>query len=707
MATLKTDMCSACSFVIPTMQPAMTAADLFAQWMSSASHNAQASAPFLSTFSQNPQQHYPAGHTLPQSMQPQCTTAAFTQPFAPIPQQQQQPQLLGHTVPQPTQAPFATSAFTQSPSLHTFNTPHHSTAMPGFQPPPHHNAAIPNPQLSPPQYGSLLNYQPTPHSTTTTLVQPLPATPFSQQFPTTTASTPPMSHNKHNRTRSRTTRKKHRSSTTRRHRRKSTKRHHSHYRSRHRSTTLRSRHHKSKHRSQRRRRHRSHRRQHSSHTDRSKSNHQSHTGHKPAASSQQHTTPQHHMSPLPPPPTTQLPPLPPPPLPSDYTGKHLFSTSPTSHQQQPPPPPPLPPPTVPPPLSLADKIRSIAKSKNTYNTTTSKTVTAGQVHLTPRQQYTPPTPLDTTNTTNEPQPTQAIDHLEEAIERQIQQDPSVLIPWEPPTRDSYQIFNYQELEQRLHSATLRARELTAPSVYFRFLSDRDKSVRDMKEWLETRFPAGIDLPEEHITTTLAKYIVTTGMPINNTLTHITFHQHQQFRIWQLHLKNMPRNTAISLSQAGNAYYHWAHATSESGFLGILLHGLILPTCSESMDGRKVHGFFCSATMEQDNLIHKVVHRYLSGKSHVPFILTGQLWGTHKPVPTGGTWAEQEEVDTHGIVHRPRDRRWCIHSTLAHISSIWILEPDPNFSTPAQHTLAHEDGFGEPQLLPTDVQMRGC
>ena len=170
---------------------------------------------------------------------------------------------------------------------------------------------------------------------------------------------------------------------------------------------------------------------------------------------------------------------------------------------------------------------------------------------------------------------------------------------------------------------------------------------------------------------------------------------------------MPRNTAISLSQAGNAYYHWAHATSESGFLGILLHGLILPTCSESMDGRKVHGFFCSATMEQDNLIHKVVHRYLSGKSHVPFILTGQLWGTHKPVPTGGTWAEQEEVDTHGIVHRPRDRRWCIHSTLAHISSIWILEPDPNFSTPAQHTLEHEDGFGEPQLLPTDVQMRGC
>ena len=405
-----------------------------------ASHNTQASAPFLSTFSQTPPQHYPAGHTLPQSMQPQCTTAAFTQPFASTPQQQQ-PQLLGHIVPQPTQAPSANSAFAQPPSCHTFNTPHHSTAMPGLQPPPHYNAAIPNPQLSPSQYGSFLTYQPTPHSTSTTLVQPLPATPVSQQSPITTASTPPRSHNKHSRTRSLTTCKKHRSTTRRHSRRKSTKRHHSRHRSRHRSTTIRSRHHKSQHQSQRRRQHRSHHRQHPSNTDRSKSNHRSHTGHKPAASSQQHASPHHHTSPLPPPPTTQLPSLPPPPLPSEHTGKHLFSTSPTSHQQ-PPPPPPLLPPKVPPPISLADQIRSIAKSKNIYNTTTSKTVTSGQFHLTPRQQYTPPTPLDTTNTTNEPQPTQAIDHLQEAIERQIQQDPSVLIPWEPPTRDSYQIFKY-------------------------------------------------------------------------------------------------------------------------------------------------------------------------------------------------------------------------------------------------------------------------
>ena len=179
---------------------------------------------FLPTFSQTPQQHYPAGHTLPQSMQPQCATAAFRQPFAPTPQQQPQ-QLMGHTVPQPTQAPFANSAFTQPPSFHAFNAQHHSTAMPCLQPPPHYNAAIPNLQLSPSQYASFVTDQSTPQSTSTTLVKPLPATPVSLQFPTTTASTPPRSHNKHSRTRSRTTRKKHRSTTRRRKRHRSTNRH--------------------------------------------------------------------------------------------------------------------------------------------------------------------------------------------------------------------------------------------------------------------------------------------------------------------------------------------------------------------------------------------------------------------------------------------------------------------------------------------------
>ena len=249
---------------------------------------------FLPTFSQTPQQHYPAGHTLPHSMQPQCATAVFRQPLL---------QLHNNNHNNLWDTPSHSQHKHHLPTLRLHNlhpfrlsTQHHSTAMPCLQPPPHYNAAIPNLQLSAPQYGSFVTYQSTPQSTSTTLVQPLPATPFSQQFPTTTASTPPLSHNKHSRTRSRTTRKKHRSTTGRHSRRKSTKRHHSRHRSRHRSTTLRSRHHKSQHQSQRRRQHRSHRRQHPSNTDRSKSNHRSHTGHKPAAFSQQHASPHHHTT---------------------------------------------------------------------------------------------------------------------------------------------------------------------------------------------------------------------------------------------------------------------------------------------------------------------------------------------------------------------------------------------------------------------------
>ena len=428
------------------------------------------------------------------------------------------------------------------PSFHTVNTPHYNTAMPGLQPLPHYNTATPGFQASPPQCGSSFAYQPTSHPTSTTPAQPLPTMPASQQYPPTNVPAPPQSHAKHSRTRSRTTRK-HSSTSKHRRQHRFTKRHHTRYTPQHRSTTPPHRRHTSQHRSRRR--------QHHSPTVRSRSNHWPRTRHR-TTSLRQHTPPRHHTS-LPRP---QPRPLPPPPLPPQHYKQPPSSTSIK----------PSPPPTPP---SLADQIRSVAMSRAICHTTTPKTITAGLVHLKPRQQHTPPAPPDTT-TTKQPQ---SDDLLQEAIEQQIQQDPSVLTPWEPPIRDSYQAFNYRELEQRLHSAALRARELTAPSVYFRFLADRDTSVRDMAAWLETPFPADIDLPQEHITTSLAKYNVTTGMPMYNTLTHTTFHQN--------------------------------------------------------------------------------------------------------------------------------------HSTLANITSIWILEPDPNFSTPAQHLHGHECDDVELPLLPTDVQKRGC
>ena len=108
-------------------------------------------------------------------------------------------------------------------------------------------------------------------------------------------------------------------------------------------------------------------------------------------------------------------------------------------------------------------------------------------------------------------------------------------------------------------------------------------------------------------------------------------------------------------------------------------------------------------MDDSIIVQKVVDRYLSGKAHVPLVLGGTLWANHKSVPSGGTYTEQEEVETHGIVHRAKDRRWCIHATLAAIQSIWILEPT-HTAEPPQSDAIREDA---PLLtLQTDVEMRG-
>lgn len=283
----------------------------------------------------------------------------------------------------------------------------------------------------------------------------------------------------------------------------------------------------------------------------------------------------------------------------------------------------------------------------------------------------------------------------------------MLTPWEPPIRDNYEAFSYSQLE-RLHSAALRARELTAPSAIrllpflCRFRSHTGNTLL-CRDRFTTRTYYHIACQVHH---DISQQQVCPSTPHLRT-SPTTNTEHSQFRLWQLHLQNMPRNTTTPFSQAGNAYYYWAHATGESGFLGILLHGLILPTCSETMGGRQVHGFFCNATVDPDNIKKKVVDRCLSSKSHVPFVLTRQLWATHKAVPTGGKWAEQEEVDTHGIVHRARDGRWRIHSTVASINSLSILEPDPEYIAPTTPTHWHEYGELERSLLSTDVQMRGC
>ena len=91
---------------------------------------------------------------------------------------------------------------------------------------------------------------------------------------------------------------------------------------------------------------------------------------------------------------------------------------------------------------------------------TSQPITAGQVTLTPRRPQHASAEHASSATTAELPGTLSDDPLTQAIETIIEQHPSILVPWEPPIREHYEAFNYRQLEQRLHSAALRARELT-------------------------------------------------------------------------------------------------------------------------------------------------------------------------------------------------------------------------------------------------------
>ena len=84
MTTLMFDMLN-CLYVLGYDHTARDASSWFAWhswWVHHHIYSTQAAVPFVPAFSPTPQQHQPAGHTLPQPMQPPCATAAFAQPFS-------------------------------------------------------------------------------------------------------------------------------------------------------------------------------------------------------------------------------------------------------------------------------------------------------------------------------------------------------------------------------------------------------------------------------------------------------------------------------------------------------------------------------------------------------------------------------------------------------------------------------------------------
>lgn len=137
-------------------------------------------------------------------------------------------------------------------------------------------------------------------------------------------------------------------------------------------------------------------------------------------------------------------------------------------------------------------------------------------------------------------------------------------------------------------------------------------------------------------------------------------------------------------------------------LGILREGIVLPSCLETLyypkDLKapekipwKPQGFFATGRMfgghletDHQNHMKKLIQRYLSGKCQNGIVFSGMLWGSHKKIDYGGTWAEQKAVLSHLITHNPKQKRWRLHSATSPIHFIHLIyqhtQPPDNYSS---------------------------
>ena len=166
---------------------------------------------------------------------------------------------------------------------------------------------------------------------------------------------------------------------------------------------------------------------------------------------------------------------------------------------------------------------------------------------------------------------------------------------------------------------------------------------------------------------------------------------QNKNIWRVALTKLPGSLQPQSMITGN--YKYAHATSQSGIIGFLLLGCILPSCRDILGvDFTPSGFFCSATLDPtlDGLLKIVVNRSQSAKNSGSYIITGDVIGCHAVVDCGGVYDEQKTVQKALITHRRKDKRWCVHHEHNHPTDLWYVHPDPitSTTTPPAETSSH-------------------
>ena len=209
----------------------------------------------------------------------------------------------------------------------------------------------------------------------------------------------------------------------------------------------------------------------------------------------------------------------------------------------------------------------------------------------------------------------------------------------PEIRQSMSIPNYKQLQETLTTAQQRANWLAPHWQLYQNLSIQHPTTQALDE---AHLPNQEMLPDS-AQEYLARAMATTGFPFSS-IKSISHHTYQNKNIWRVALTKLPGSLQPQSMLSG--VYKYAHATSQSGIIGFLLLGCILPSCKDILGvDFTPTGFFCSATLDPtpDALLKIVVNRSQSAKNSGSFIITGDVIGCHAVVDSGGVYDEQKTV----------------------------------------------------------------
>ena len=265
----------------------------------------------------------------------------------------------------------------------------------------------------------------------------------------------------------------------------------------------------------------------------------------------------------------------------------------------------------------------------------------------------------------------------------------------PEIRQSMSIPNYKQLQETLTMAQQRANWLAPHWQLYQNLSIQHPTTRRYLQALDEAHLPNQEMLPDSAQEYLARAMATTGFPFSS-IKSISHHTYQNKNIWRVALTKLPGSLQPQSMLSG--VYKYAHATSQSGIIGFLLLGCILPSCKDILGvDFTPTGFFCSATLDPtpDALLKIAVNRSQSAKNSGSFIITGDVIGCHAVVDSGGVYDEQKTVQQTLITHRRKDKRWCVHHEHNHPTDLWFVQPDP--ITPATTPHAEASSHSQPEL----------